>query len=569
MIINNLFAFAISAVLLYGIFDMQNSMGFHQECRSHDPNDIDGDGISDKMETNGIDSNRDGKIDLNLQELGASPLHKDLFLEIDYMENHKPYPSVIPDVVSSFKNAPLCNPDNSFGINLIVELDDQIPHNDSLDLVNSNTRTTHFNDFYPIKTKFFGNAEQRSDTNRENILVAKDMIYHYGLFIHTWNDQRYSGVAKDIPSKDFVVSLGYSVPPASWPFNPSTNHTTGTSTQQKGTLIHELGHTLGLGHGGSDHFNKKPDYLSRMNYHFQLDSIEEAPLDYSRCELNSLDEHFLIESGGVSESCPPNQKTRYYVECPSPLYPRGVIITTLTGIPVNWDQDNNTNMTYDKNINCDNYNDGSPVLIELKGHDDWNNLKYIGSSNLLGSSAIEPANRTNIQMQNNTINDTIASSGPIIEEMTPQDLQDELVGLITGIGYYVDNISNSSFKTPIVDVEGNLIESEAFDNDTDAPSLAKGYYSMILGTSPSTESEATFGDEAVSDTVIEDISQGDTDSAINKLENFVLNTADSSFGGQSSDDLIKDPENQLQLAQLVTSTINTLKAQSCLFDECK
>src|SRR5215204_7472505 len=74
---------------------LQNIMAVHDNCRSHNSNDIDGDNISNNLEINGIDINRDGNIDLDLHELGASPLHKDLFLELDYMKYHKPYSDVV------------------------------------------------------------------------------------------------------------------------------------------------------------------------------------------------------------------------------------------------------------------------------------------------------------------------------------------------------------------------------------------------------------------------------------------------------------------------------------------
>lgn len=45
--------------------------------------DSDGDGLYDDSETNGIDFDRDGNIDLRLQ--GANPQYKDIYIEIDYM----------------------------------------------------------------------------------------------------------------------------------------------------------------------------------------------------------------------------------------------------------------------------------------------------------------------------------------------------------------------------------------------------------------------------------------------------------------------------------------------------
>ena len=39
------------------------------------------------------------------------------------------------------------------------------------------------------------------------------------------------------------------------------------------TIMHELGHNLGLKHGGDDSVNQKPHYLSVMNYTYQLAGI--------------------------------------------------------------------------------------------------------------------------------------------------------------------------------------------------------------------------------------------------------------------------------------------------------
>ena len=71
--------------------------------------DEDGDGLLNKWEQNGIDVNNDNNIDLIL--LGANPLHKDIYIEVDYMTFHKPWIQAINNVIESFENAPLSNPD--------------------------------------------------------------------------------------------------------------------------------------------------------------------------------------------------------------------------------------------------------------------------------------------------------------------------------------------------------------------------------------------------------------------------------------------------------------------------
>ena len=46
-------------------------------------NDQDGDGLLDNWETAGLDADSNGTIDVNLPAMGANPLRKDIFLELD------------------------------------------------------------------------------------------------------------------------------------------------------------------------------------------------------------------------------------------------------------------------------------------------------------------------------------------------------------------------------------------------------------------------------------------------------------------------------------------------------
>lgn len=47
--------------------------------------DSDGDGLSDKLETEGYDADGYGKPEVDYKAMGAEPNHKDLFVEMDYM----------------------------------------------------------------------------------------------------------------------------------------------------------------------------------------------------------------------------------------------------------------------------------------------------------------------------------------------------------------------------------------------------------------------------------------------------------------------------------------------------
>jgi hypothetical protein len=108
------------------------------------------------------------------------------------------------------------------------------------------------------------------------------------------------------------------------------NNDVGTTQVQTGTLLHELGHTLSLTHGGTYYkdpnnpslptyeLNCKPNYLSVMNYLFQVRGFAEGGLDFSSQTLAPLNEAypFLSESTGIGTDINTRQDaahlTRWY-----------------------------------------------------------------------------------------------------------------------------------------------------------------------------------------------------------------------------------------------------------------
>ena len=337
---------------------------YAQICPDTSENDRDGDSIPNDWEINGIDINKDGQIDLDIGRLGADPLHKDIFVEVDYMQDRKPIQKAFNNVISQFDHAPLCNPDGISGITLHIEVDEEVPHNQYIDM----------DQLRQIKSLKQGTLENRNDTNRDNIIKAKELLYYYSLFADR-QPEEYSGQADGIPkfiepsTKTFMVTLGSE----GWAVDPTTGQRVGNIDQQSGTFMHELGHSLGLPHGGRDHGQFKPNYLSVMNYAFQASSIlGTRNLDYSRCEINELDEMKLDEDKGISKTCPPGMLTIIYGHN---LYDsdrckdKAEVIPT--GIPVDWDKNNLTNGTaIPADLNCDG------EYSSLGSIDDWNNLVF-------------------------------------------------------------------------------------------------------------------------------------------------------------------------------------------------
>ena len=233
-----------------------------------DPNnsDTDGDNLSDAAELFGWSG-------VDLAAFGASPRHKDVFIEIDYYPGLKPQSGAIDKVVKAFSDAPLSNPDGKNGINLIIDLDQQIAAADADSDLNP-----VWTDFDVIKNKYY--KTRRSD------------IFHYALFANQYNSGGSSGLSRGIPAHDFLVTLGNWTTPG------------GTMQQQAGTLMHEFGHNLGLLHGGNENANRKGNYLSIMSYHYQLGGLRidntDGHLDYSSLRINSVSESALNEIAAFS-----------------------------------------------------------------------------------------------------------------------------------------------------------------------------------------------------------------------------------------------------------------------------
>lgn len=308
--------------------------------------DTDGDALKDYWEVYGYDNNGDGVVDVNLPGLGANPYKKDIFVEVDYMAagtgetvSHRPHADVVTKAVSTFANAPFANnPNGSSGISIHVEIGNQVAHD---------------NDLNPVWTEF-------DVIKAANFPAARQHTHHYCLFAHMYSGGTSSGLSRGIPASDFIVTLG------GWSSNP------GTADQQVGTFIHELGHNLGLMHGGNDHTNYKPNYLSVMNYFFQMTGVYRSGVwgnfDYQRIASFSLNENSLTEADGIG-AVSAGYGTKWYQGT------GGTVRTTTVHKPIDWNWNGaNTNTGVSLDIN----NDGSKTT--LNSQNNWQNIIYDGGS---------------------------------------------------------------------------------------------------------------------------------------------------------------------------------------------
>jgi RTX calcium-binding nonapeptide repeat (4 copies) len=333
--------------------------------------DTDGDRLLNSWEINGIPMLEGGTYVLPR----ANPLHKNLYVEVDHMVNHRPMDGTLENVVGSFVGAPVTNPDGIIGIDLFTLVDDQIPHADTTTIANLQSN---------IKPMWFGTAAERANPDRIDLLAAKGQAFHYTVYAHDQPAPNVgsSGVAQT-PGMNALVTLGNG-----WAQNIEGTHSIGSADQQEGTFMHEFGHNLGLQHGGNDGTNCKPNYFSVQSYLFQMSNyVSNRPLDYSRSNVAALNEVSLDERNGLGQSNPANLPSERGPgnSFTVPTKPnQGPTLVNAGTAQVDWNY-NGMIDTAPVNVNINKFSSDpnagcNGAGTQLNGHDDWSNLVYLPSS---------------------------------------------------------------------------------------------------------------------------------------------------------------------------------------------
>gem|GEM_PF-4720336 len=286
--------------------------------------DSDGDALPDDWEEEGITVADNGRIVgtgnlegegtfIDLPAMGANPMHKDLFIHVDWMEpgsgrNFEPSPRAIAMVIDAFATAPVTNPDLEPGINLHVDFGP----NSVMKFVDGEPET--WGDLsaagevpYQAVIEDVGKDPPYSWPTVDAVKMARftpaqrKSVFHYALYCDSYrkpgdpsDKERRGGTSRGAPGGDFLLAVG-SRPP------------NGEPVREASLFMHEFGHNLGLFHGGGDDVNDKPNYISIMNYRFDLIGTlhpngRQRYIDYSRAALDPLQENNLLnENIGIND----------------------------------------------------------------------------------------------------------------------------------------------------------------------------------------------------------------------------------------------------------------------------
>ncbi|GEM_PF-1265526 len=421
---------------------------------------------------------------------------KDIYVEIDYYGSNKPNSNALTNVKNAFSTSPVGN------IRLHLEVGEDISQNSHIGgsydytkvLVWGNATgscwtggTSGCLSFDTLKFWNFGtSAEQTTSWTAgwSNKLQAKKQVYHYGLFVpYQAQDSQSSGNA-EITGNDFIVSLG------------SYYNGVGSVDQQQGTLMHELGHNLGLNHGGPDALasvnptiNCKPNYLSVMSYPRQFtNAFANNTLNYSDDPMSpgSLDLTNLGESAGLqlTTSAQSNGNITWGVQNGQ--------LELYSGISKNpeyidWDNDGSGLNTNDADSStqepwvtsppynipdvsqnlypCNNIQANLGTATTLPGANDWSNLIYsFRSANSATFSNGQGNGLTEFDLKDlramrvsgiNTLNYLVqtlnihyfangtVNGKSVVPSLVKQDFQNELFGNPATNYYIKDNVTKS------------------------------------------------------------------------------------------------------------------------------
>jgi hypothetical protein len=300
--------------------------------------DTDGDALLDGWEVHGVN-------EIDLRSMGASPLRKDVFVEMDYMEKPGDPEALRPSsvtrsrIVAAFAGSPNSNPDGTTGIAIHLIDGNAVPYDDDLDL--------QAGEFEAIKADHF-------DPRRAP-------VFHYMIWANGYDGDTSSGYSMTIPGSDFIVTLG------KWP-RPG-----GTEDEKVGTFIHELGHNLGLRHGSIDNVHRKPNHLSVMNYNFQTIGVQTSAgprFEYQVPGIGPLEESTLDENVGVIPGADlSNYSTIYYDEAARRYVQRSL------GASVDWIGDG----VLKPGVSADVNRDFRKTQL-AGGTSEWSRLHYWGGS---------------------------------------------------------------------------------------------------------------------------------------------------------------------------------------------
>jgi len=479
-----------------------------REFAGESSTDCDGDGLQNQWEISGFGSETyvDGNGQtatvniLPLSAFGANPFKRDIILEVDLIGNDtgaelNELTQFLGDVVDAFENNP------GFGaINLIFTESETITQSDFDSVTGTDTNvyfdSLRFGDGTNECDGYWGTSAERDEIRSMSLCSEFEAAYrkavkHAFVVNHpsavTSGGKRASGIASPLNGA-FISNV-----PVNKPENSILGSIVGLRTPEETrvvfqqTFMHELGHTLGLLHGGSDGFHCKPNYQSVMNYRYQgKNSLNNAPVDFSHTKLATMFTKAMDETTGLEVAF----SEFGFVD------DRYQVLTSIVSGPFENTLNRTPNSTADEfdwsgnfiilgsdseynppsDLKCD-FEDTSESIpgAEMVGYNDWNNLIFIAadaaalitsSTDIEGQTVENMDGALSASLMSDLDNDGVIGgldNCPVVPNAAQIDDDGDNIGSRCDNCPFINNVSQ-------FDVDGDGI-GDACDAITGAPGL--------------------------------------------------------------------------------------------------
>ena len=368
---------------------------------------------------------------LDLPTMGADYMHKDIFVQVNHMIeadgfNRNLTQNALQRLIEAFKAAQLENPDKTNGINLHIDCGKDCTMNPVTGETWGNNRSgKNLSMAQPIRLgtpdadialatlhdeTVFSASSELQGLSSKNFPQARAAVFHYAIIgvemdKHACGQTVYPTGKGYQPGSQFIVAIR--VRPGSKIVSTGEVITSDEyDWMLAGTFMHELGHNLGLAHGGpiqvgplddSIETTNKPNHFSVMNYSWQTGLLKDNTLsgsheperliDYSHFANPTLNEDDLDENNGIRGVAKVNAfRVRYWCETSGDrkevLAANAPVDWNCSAIPFLSDGIDaghvRTNINNDYELDEYGCPTTAPRRSKLTSHEEWHRLVFTG-----------------------------------------------------------------------------------------------------------------------------------------------------------------------------------------------